>query len=491
MVNEIGSKISNQVPAKGDLGGTLIDLIRANADPGAVSLIDGPSGASISYSELFSRIDVVSSRLARGEKKIALLFIRNSVDSIVTYLALLNAGHVVYLLNPASYQDAVFSAIENYVPDLICGSPELSLSGYLPLDRESNSLALVRSDRKFKGLHEDLSLLLTTSGSTGSQKLVRLSKNNLVANAASIRSYLRLTANERAITTLPPSYSYGLSVLHSHLISGASIVVTEDGVTSREFWRAFRQNECSSLAGVPYTHQILYKLGVFRNPPQSLRYVTQAGGRLDPKLANDIGQLLKLNSVRFFVMYGQTEATARISFLAPEDLTTKSGSIGKAIPGGDLLVVSGSGELCGPGQVGELVYRGPNVMMGYGESREDLSKGDQLRGVLQTGDLGYHDQDGFFYITGRKKRIAKILGNRISLDEVELLTGEAYAVAAIERDEMIVCYYQNISDDRAVELRSIVAEKLNISADHIEFKRISLLPLTPNGKVDYQKLEAL
>jgi acyl-CoA synthetase (AMP-forming)/AMP-acid ligase II len=378
-------------------------------------------------------------------REVALVRCGPAARSAIGYLGALAAGHAAILLEAGADPAPV---IERYDPRYVVvdGSVE------------------VREQAAPAELHPDLRVLLSTSGSTGSPKLVRLTEANVLANAASIVEYLGLDAGERAIASLPLPYSYGLSVLHSHLLAGASIAFTPESVIRPGFWDDVRRHEVTSFAGVPYAYAMLERIGMRELALPALRTLTQAGGRLDPAVA-----LRFADRARFFVMYGQTEATARIAYLPPERLAEKAGSIGIAIPGGALRV-----------EDGELVYQGPNVMLGYAEQRADLARGDELGGVLPTGDLGHADDDGFFYVTGRRKRIAKVYGQRINLDEVEAaVDGPAGAVAGDERIEVFA--------ERGADARAL-AERFRLPARAIRVHAVERLPVQGSGKVDYAAL---
>ncbi len=328
-------------------------------------------------------------------------------------------------------------------------------------------------------IHPDLALLLTTSGSTGSPKLVRLTLRNLEANAESIAQYLELTPQERPITSLPMSYSYGLSVINSHLHVGATIVLTEDGVLQREFWEAVDQHQCTSFAGVPYTYQTLLQTGLLNKKGSSLRTLTQAGGRLEERYVQQMYELAVTRGWKFMVMYGQTEATARISYVPFERLGGKVGSVGVPIPNGMLSVDE---------ETGELVYRGPNVMLGYAECRDDLAKGDELHGVLRTGDLARQDGDGYFYLTGRLKRFLKLFGKRFNLDDVEKILSRRLEaiVACYGRDDLLMVALEHCNDPEA--FRGAVCETFDLPRTAVKVVVMKELPRTTNGKLDYQRL---
>ena len=321
-----------------------------------------------------------------GRKSLGLLLASNRYECLAAYLAALNSDTALILLDANLNSELQRDFLTAYRPDWVfAGTPGWRGEGY----RESGfgEWCLVERERPDDiEIHPDLALLLNTSGSTGSPKLVRLPLKSLEANAASIAQYLQLTPGERPITSLPMPYSYGLSVINSHLHAGAAIVFSEDTVLRREFWDAVDRYGCTSFAGVPYTYQLLLQTGLLKKKGSSLKTLTQAGGKLDERHVLQMHELALARGWKFFVMYGQTEATARISYVPFEQLGRKVGSIGVAVPGGMLKVDQ---------QTGELIYMGPNVMMGYAECREDLAKGDELQGILRTGDLAREDADGY------------------------------------------------------------------------------------------------
>lgn len=469
----------------------LLEGIRANAVPQSPCLIDVATASNLTYAQVLQEAHERARYFEAPGPRLAFLVAGNSVDTVLNYLALIQAGHTICLWNDSADNQALRAAIDLYTPHFVIGAAGSPETHYTLVSMPEAPSFAMRRDQTVLEIYPDTAILLTTSGSTGSSKLVRLSHRNIIANACSIRQYLQISPTERAITMLPLSYSYGLSVLHSHLISGASIVLNQEPVVTRKFWHAFKTHGCTSLVGVPYTHQTLLKMGVYRTPPPSLRYVTQAGGRLETTVCQEIHAQLSRHGIPFFVMYGQTEATARMSFLPPEELPARLGSIGRAIPGGELSVVDDSGKALPPRQVGQIRYRGPNVMLGYAEGPTDLARGDELGGQLLTGDLGYCDDDGFLFLTGRMKRIVKLLGRRISLDEIESLLAEWCPTAVIDRGDKVRCYFEDHNRHHTETMHRVLSSKLNVPGDLLEFHSIQQLPRTPNGKLDYQQLEAL
>lgn len=436
-----------------------------------------------SHTRLSHAVSQLAQELAAIPRSLIFNFCRNDLRSVSIYLAALEAGQPVALLDDNLREELKQHLIDLYRPEFISSSlsPQGGVSEVIP--------GVWRTAAPFTGgLHADLSVLLSTSGSTGSPKFVRLTRRNVEANATSIAQALAIRPEDRAIASLPIHYSYGLSVLNTHLLLGAGTVLTDDGLMAPTFWQAIRDHACTSFAGVPYSYSILNRLGLDALNVPSLRTLTQAGGKLNNDLIAKFSAQMNARGGRFFVMYGQTEATARIAILLSGSPPAKLGSAGLAIPGGCISIESEEGAPVAIGGVGELVYRGPNVMMGYATSRDDLDLGDVLGGVLRTGDMASLDDEGFVYMAGRAKRDAKLFGLRINLDEVEDMLLKHGATAVISRDEKlrIFCEY---GDDAAFEhYRKELAAKLQINYRAFEFVHIEKLPTKGSGKIDYQSL---
>lgn len=449
------------------------------------------TGQKITYSEFDSYCRNLTANI--GSRCLVFNMCRNETGALVGYVGFLNAG-IVPLMLKADLDDELLShCMETYKPDYI----------YLPSDMKSRfnsydcvyenlDYALLKTpyDKVFP-LHDDLALLLTTSGSTGSPKLVRQSYRNIESNTKSIVEYLELDRTERPITTLPMNYTYGISVLNTHLWVGASIILTEKGLMQKEFWQQFKDFEATSFAGVPYTYEMLARLRFFRMQLPSLRYMTQAGGKLSPELHEQFAKWALEVGKKFIVMYGQTEATARMSYLPAEKSLEKYGSMGIAIPGGRLSLIDINGqEITEPETVGELVYEGENVTLGYAQCGEDLSLGDERHGRLVTGDMAKTDQEGFFYIVGRKKRFLKIFGNRVNLDETERLIKVRFpetecACAGVD-DKMSIF----ITDERfRSEVCDFISDKTGLNRVAFSVRVIEAIPKNEAGKTLYKELE--
>jgi acyl-CoA synthetase (AMP-forming)/AMP-acid ligase II len=411
----------------------------------------------------------------------------------VGYVGCLRKGIVPYMGDVQQSRSSLGSLLCSYSPAYIW-CPE-----YRSNEFNCNSIAyaafgfvlLKNAESQSFRIHDDLALLLTTSGSTGSAKLVRLSLRNLKSNSAAIASYLMLGSDERALTTLPMNYSYGLSIINSHLASGAALVMTSRTLMQREFWQLFKEQGVTSFGGVPYTYEMLEKLRFFRMDLPSLRTMTQAGGRLSPEMQQRFAEYAAERGVAFYVMYGQTEATARISYLPAAEAIRRIGSVGRAIPGGTLSLEEEDGRvMAGSGEIGELIYRGDNVMLGYAETCADLCKSDEHYGVLRTGDLAKCDADGYYYIVGRTKRFVKLFGHRINLDEVEAILRRAFPTvdcACGGRDDKLCVYISPPGDSS--EVKEYLCSALGFHHSGFMFQTVERIPRSSAGKILYSQLD--
>jgi acyl-CoA synthetase (AMP-forming)/AMP-acid ligase II len=442
------------------------------------ALVDTSSGTTWTHAELAGRAQERAHELA-GPRSLIFLRAATIARTVCDLLGALLAGHAVALVDATTRPELLQALVTRYAPALV-------------LHPDGSDESPPGSQAPSAAIHPALALLLPTSGTTGSPKLVRLSSANLLANARSIATYLGLGPDERAIVGLPLHYSYGLSVLTSHLVAGGALVLPPaGGLMSREFWKALEEADCTSFAGVPASYAMLERLRWHTRPLPALRTMTQAGGRLEPDVQRRFGAELERRGGRFFVMYGQTEATARIAYLAPERLREKAGSIGRPIPGGHLSVQDAQGRELAAGVRGELVYRGPNVMLGYALHAGDLARGDDLGGVLRTGDLGYRDEDGDFFVTGRLDRSIKVFGHRLDLEDVERRLRPAGPVAAVGgHDEKVHVFLEPAADRTADAVRRALTRAFGLPARAWQVQELDRLPLTSAGKIDYGALEA-
>lgn len=421
----------------------------------------------ITYRDLADRVESVARSLG-PTRRLVLIAGAHTLDPIVAYLAALSVGHPV-LLVPGGNAGNLATMIETYRPDVVVDDGRID--EFAPGTTHD--------------LHPELALLLSTSGSTGSPKLVRLSHDNVQANAESIATYLGIRDTDRAITTLPMHYCYGLSVLHSHLLRGAGVVLTDRSVTEPEFWDLVRDHRVSALAGVPYTFDLLDRVGFADLDLPSLRYITQAGGRLDPQRVRGYTALGQRRGFEFFVMYGQTEATARMAYLPPERAAQHPDTIGIPVPGGSFRIDPVAE--CDDG-AGELVYTGPNVMLGYATGPGDLASGRAVD-ELRTGDLAVRTDAGLYRIVGRRSRFAKLFGLRIDLQRVDAVLADHGLVACCAGGDEHLIVAAVDADTRHV--RELAADASGLPEAAVRVLPVAELPRTENGKPDFRAVAAL
>lgn len=451
-------------------------------------------GERLSYDELATTANDFANAISQ---KRGLLFClcENRIGSLVGYVACMEHHIPIVLLDGSKDISVLQNLMTVYQPEYIWISTDKidSIGGETIFKYATFSLQKMQYEVEIEKpeINPELALCLTTSGSTGSPKFVRLTAKNVLANAESIAEYLEIDENERPITTLPSYYSYGVSVINSHLIKGATLLLTEGTVAQREFWNFLKEQKATSISGVPYTYEMLKMLRFFRMDLPYLKTMTQAGGKLNKDIAKEYIEFAKEKGKKFFVMYGQTEATARMSYLPFENALDKYASIGIAIPRGKFSLIDMNGKpIEEPDVDGELVYIGPNVSLGYAECRADLAKGDENHGELHTGDVARRDSDGFYYITGRMKRFVKVWGNRCNLDATEqLVKAITTSCACVGVDDKITVFVtENGLEESIIKL---LAEKTGFNPKAFEVRAIAAIPVKSSGKIDYPAMQAM
>ncbi|MEV0292095.1 AMP-binding protein [Nocardia sp. NPDC050710] len=434
--------------------------------PAPVTHVTTPEGAReelrhVTYAQLAALVEEYATEQLPGRRLLVALTGRNDLDSLVTYLGALSAECAVLL-----GAEITGELLATYDPDVVVDSGR----------------AVIRHETAAHELHPELALLLSTSGSTGSPKLVRLSRANLLSNARAIAEYLDIGSDDRAATTLPMFYCYGLSVLHSYLLRGASLLLTERSVLDERFWDEFREHRATSFAAVPYTIDLLDQVGFDAMRLPDLRYVTQAGGKLAPERVREYARRGARDGWRFFVMYGQTEATARMAYLPPELASEHPECIGVPIPGGEFTLEPVDGA-----DAAELVYHGPNVMMGYATTSADLTLGRTV-GPLRTGDLARRTPDGLYQVVGRRSRFAKVFGLRIDLQHLESgLTAAGFTACCAESADRVVIAAERPDPD----LATTAARLSGLPGSALRICPVDTIPRLANGKPDYPAIRAL
>lgn len=431
------------------------------------------TGARLTYVQLADAVDAQAAALP-STRQLVIVETENTVECVVAYLACLQAGHPVILSEAGSV------AADPRIANLYGAAWVFRCSAGRWQFEQLDTTAPAP-------LHADLSILLSTSGSTGSPKLVRLSRDNVHANAASIASYLGLTGADRAVTSLPLHYSFGMSVLNSHLHAGAAVLLASSSVSTPEFWDFFSAEGATSLSGVPFTFELLERVGFRSRTYPALRYLAQAGGRLAPERVRAYAQWAQESGKQMFVMYGQTEASPRMAYVPPEMLLDNVDAIGVPVPGGSFELRDEEGGLIAePNVQGELVYRGANVMMGYARSADDLATGIETL-ALHTGDLACRKPNGCYVITGRMSRFSKIVGLRISLDEIERWLSDAGLQGMVSGDDRaIVVALAGVGAPAAASVKQRLAQRFLLPASAFVVLALEALPTLSSGKFDYR-----
>ncbi len=374
----------------------------------------------INFKDLCSLADKI--KIFSKERPFIFLLCSNGIETLATYIASLKNNAVIFLIDSNIRDEQLVNLINIYYPNYIVKPKKQSFLDikFLKIQTFINyEIFKNKINKKFK-LHKDLSLLISTSGTTGSSKLVKLSFENIQNNTNNIIKFLNIQKKDKAITTLPFSYVYGLSIINTHLFSGASIVLNKDSIVQKSFWTKISKLNINNFGGVPYTYEILDKIKFYNKDLYNIKYTTHAGGKLNKDLWKKIVCNYKKLNIQFISMYGSSESTARMSYIPWKYSQKKMGSIGKPIPGGKFLIKDSKGKrILKYNKVGNLYYKGKNIFMGYSNKIEDLQKKNKNNNLLMTGDKAYRDKDNFFYLVSRDERFAKIFGHRINLSEIE------------------------------------------------------------------------
>lgn len=448
----------------------LLDLDKR--DRNAVAALDS-NGDSITFGDIFELADHI--RNSVPPRSLFFILTENNVGGILWTIATILSGNVPLILNAHTEESLLKTLLDTYLPQYIVDSAK----GY-ELEATGNPAC---------ELHPDLSHLLPTSGSTGSPKLVRHKYENIEAAGLNISTFFRLTEADRAFMVLPLYYTMGLSMVFSHFKVGATILITDLKMTDLGFWKFLKEQHATSFTGVPFSYEVLDKMRFTRMKLPDLTLLTQGGGKMPAELNLKFAEYCRDNGKRWVATYGQSEGTARMAWLPEEYAISKMGSIGIAVPNGELSLRDADGMFIEESPAtGEMCYRGKNVTMGYARTREDLTLGDERHGFLPTGDIAYRDEDGFYFIKGRMGRFLKIFGNRIGLDECEHILRSAITCecACSGNDNLLIVYLTDI-EQKDIALSALL-RAIKVPANVIDIRAIEALPKNEAGKILYARL---
>lgn len=447
-------------------------------------LVNPTTGAALSFTDAFASSDEISSAYPDG---LLLIAIKGRLAFSLTYLAALRSKTPVLIVDPDINPSQLMELSHRFQPKAIVSDSEFHPESWEHVGSAYGATIYYNPDKNFYEINPNLATLMPTSGSTGAPKCVRVSFGNLLASTSSIGKYLGLDPSRRLITSLPLHYTYGLSLLHLALGFRIPLVLSESSVISREFWEEFTMYAVTDFSGVPFQYELLLRAGIPESALRQIKCMTQAGGRLAPSKTLHFLELADKYKFNYFTMYGQTEATPRISFVPPGSALSKLGSAGVAIPGGQLSIDITSSNSSEDGyKIGEVVYSGPNVCLGYASDFTELSLGDQFKGTLRTGDLGYLDEDGFLFLSGRSGREVKVSGKRVNLESLEsMLEPLTKEVVVLGAEDKIVVIASG-TDEKSI--RVTLREKVAVHPSKISIYIVQEIPRLTNGKIDYQSL---
>ena len=465
-------------------------LFKSFASHGNKIAISDGEFINLTYKKILIEFNKIKKKIK--PKSLVLIVSENTIGSLLAYIFCIINNHVAIIVDAKTTRINILKIFKIYKPNYIF----LSMKNKSMFNKKciekynffNETLLKNKVDGKIN-LNKNLSLLLPTSGSMGSVKFVKLSKTNLKHNTDNIIRYLKINNKDSAITNLPISYSYMLSIVNTHFEKGGSIIISNYSLIEKKFWQIFKKNKITSFNGVPYTYEMLCKIGLQNIKIKTLRYLTNAGGKLEKENLKEIIDFCKKNKLKLFSMYGQTEASPRISYLKPEFSKKKLGSIGQGMPGNKIYIIDDDGEkISKPFKEGEIVCEGKNVFMGYSKNFKDLINDNEKNYKLNTGDLGYFDSDGFFYITSRKSKIAKIFGNRVDIGALEnLMKQRGYKIACLSNDKKIFIFIEKNYNKKS--LINCISKITNLNIRSFELIKLKDLPRTSNNKISYNELK--
>jgi len=450
----------------------------------AAAIVDADSGTVLTYANLADQVERTATALQVGRRALILLFTSTDVAGLLFYLAALLGRHAIFLSPLAISHPGSSSLIERYRPDFVlfrAGTPRAELlAEYAEGERLNGYHVFTRRQPSDPPPALELALLLSTSGSTGNPKAVRLSTRGLGKSAQQVARALSIEAHDRALQSLPFSYIYGLTVLKSALSAGAAVVLISETPAERDYWTRVSRAAVTTIAAVSLTFELMRSLNIGEKELPTVTRLTHSGDALDADLFTWVYEHFDSSRVAIYLMYGQTEAGGRMAVLPPRYLPEARGSVGQAVPDSEIVLNA----------QGEILFRGPGVMLGYAARREDLNLGDTLNGTLHTGDVGRFDSQGLLHITGRSSRYCKVYGKRISLDDIEaFLRSTARAAAIVKGAEVIVFFEERKLDVSA--LRMELTRHFQVPPQSFRLLPITRLPRGERGKVAYEALRTL
>lgn len=448
----------------------------------AIACIDD-SGDILTYGDLCSFCKEFEKQI--DHRTLIFILAQNCNASLLGYIASLSNRIVPLVLSSNIDKELYERFVAMYSPEYIWAPADLDILQDYEISYHNRNYSLYKTRLVPPNLYPELSMLLPTSGSTGSPKLVRHNYLNLEANAINVRGIFHIDESHRAMLALPMHYTMGRSVIDSHLKAGATILLCSKSLLDRIFWKRLKEEHATSFTGVPYSFEILDKMRFQRMDLPDLQIITQGGGKLTEDLFKSLATYAQENGKQFIATYGQTECSARMAYLPAELAMNKTCSIGIAEPNTQLSIIDENGVETFEGEAtGEMVFRGKNVTMGYAACAEDLLKGDENNGIIHTGDIVRRDVDGCYFVIGRMKRFLKIFGLRIALDEIENLVRSSFEntdIVCSGTDEILKVFVTNKIEMN--KIKEFIIEKTHLFHKNIVMAYVETIPRNEAGKV--------
>lgn len=453
----------------------------------SLALIDC-EGNHVTYGELAELMNTVGKKV----KPRSLIFnlCKNTVGSMVGYLSFIEQEAVPVTLSAKIDDNLLTDLLTIYTPAYMWVPVEETDRFEYEIIFEIYGYVLLKTGNELFPMNDKLQFCMTTSGSTGSPKFVRYKKGNLEANAKNVAIAFGWTENERPVCDLGMQYTMGLNVINTHLYVGATVLLTTFNLMSGEFWDYIKKGRATNFTGVPFSYEIFYRLHFERMDLPDLHTLSQGGGRLTDNRFIQLAEYAKRTGKRFIPSFGTTETSARMTCLPAELALTKTGSIGRAIPEGELFLIDEKGAvLTNLVAEGEMCYKGPNVTMGYAVCKEDLLKGDEFNGIYHTGDLARRDEDGCYFVTGRLSRFLKLLSYRVSLDQSERLIQQEFNIECVcaGTDNRMNIYITD--ESKKGEVLEFISKKTNLFRNQFKIFVVPKILRNNLGKVQYKVMD--
>ena len=437
-----------------------------------IALID-VNDNKYTYGDLIIELKNLKKKFVKNS--LILIVVSNSFESFVGYFSFLDKSKkCTTIILDESFGNEYFNKIINiYKPNYIFYPLKFSIKKKLNMKNFTFKKYIFSQTRIpiNRNINDKNFILLSSSGTTGNPKFIRLSRKNIITNTISIIKSLKISSKDRTITTMPMGYSYGLSIINTHILNGASLVINKNNIFEKLFWQKMIKYKVCSFGGVPQFYQFLKKLNFHKFDLTKIKYISVAGGHLDLNTKKYIMNVCGNNYIKFFSMYGQTETSPRISCFDILRHKSRINTIGKPINGVKLILINDKNKnITTFNKKGEIAVMGENVCLGYANKLEDLYKGDINKSFIKTGDMGYFDEKNFFYIIGRKKKISKIFGIRIDLGDIEkfLKTKKIDSKCQPDNKKLKIKIMNNYSKDTIINL---ISKKYKINKNFIEITK--------------------